>query len=143
MNIVRRLRMPGGWMVTVEVPTAFTKASNVHPVTGAPTDSRFDDVFVSDAAVRGKSGDVVRQAVRDALADPFEGIDLDTPVRETKALLEARMGAQYATWQLWKNTRVEATARELAGAIVTALTNRENAAWSDYAASINAWRSAP
>lgn len=59
-----------------------------------------------------------------------------------KVRLEQEMVDRYEDWQRWKNTRIEAQARGLAALIITALTNRENASWSDYAAAVNEWRQA-
>ena len=42
-----------------------------------------------------------------------------------------------------KLTREEAKARALPGAVITALTNRENAAWAAYQMAIQRWRQAP
>ena len=59
-----------------------------------------------------------------------------------KVRLEHEMTERYEDWLRWKTTRVEAQARGLAAGIITALTNRENAAWTDYAAAVNEWRQA-
>lgn len=59
-----------------------------------------------------------------------------------KVRLEQEMVDRYEDWQRWKNTRIEAQARGLAALIITALTNRENASWSDYASAVNEWRQA-
>ena len=53
-----------------------------------------------------------------------------------------RARALYETWQAWKNTRLEAQARAMSAGIITALTNRENAAWTDYAQALLEWNSA-
>lgn len=126
---------PGGHWVTIEVTNAYTDGT-----------SRYDRVFVSRDELRGKTADERRQAILDALNDdPLEGISGETVAAptQTKAILEARMVALYADWQRWKTTRVEAQDRENAAAVVTALTNRENAAWTRYVAAIQEWRSAP
>ena len=59
-----------------------------------------------------------------------------------KVRLELAMEVRWSDWQRWKTTREEAQARGLAAPIVTALTNRENASWSAYAAAIAEWRQA-
>jgi hypothetical protein len=62
---------------------------------------------------------------------------------QTKNDLEfSRVRIAYETWQLWKTTRLEAQARSLAAPIVTALTNRENAAWADHAQALLDWYNA-
>lgn len=58
-----------------------------------------------------------------------------------KVRAERELEDRYADWQRWKATREEAQARGLGAAVITALTNRENAAWTDYAAAILEWRS--
>ena len=63
-------------------------------------------------------------------------------VPTSKAAIEDYARDQYETWQRWKNTKAEAVTRALPAAVVTALTNRENAAWGDYVATLNAWRTA-
>ncbi len=134
MKIAGYERAAGGFAVTIEHENAYTNGS-----------SRFEKVHVSDAAVRGKSRDQVRQAIKDAAdADPIADIigeDVAAPT-PTKPILEERMVAQYERWQRWKNTRLEAQARGLAGAVVTAVTNVENDAWGDYVAAVQAWRQA-
>jgi|GEM_PF-6777848 len=135
MNIRNRERAPGGWSVTIEVPNAYTNG-----------ESRFDQVFVPQDAVTGKTPEQVRQAVKDAVDDdplaPLLGATVTTPT-QTKDIYEDRMVAQYERWRRWQQTRVEAQSRALAAGVITALTNQENAAWSDYATAINAWRLAP
>lgn len=127
---------PGGYWVAVEVENAYTDGS-----------SRFDRVFVPTADLRGKTAEERRQAIRDALDDdPLAGIagqDADSAPTQTKAVLERRMEALYADWQRWKATRLEAQARSLAAGAITALTNREDAAWARYVVAIQAWRNAP
>lgn len=61
----------------------------------------------------------------------------------TKATIEPSLQAKYEEWQRWKATAAEATARGLSAAVVTALTNKTDAAWADYVATVNAWRLAP
>lgn len=137
MKLIRsHEQAPGGFWVTIEVENAYTDGG-----------SRFDRVFVADKDVRGRTAEERRQAIRDALDDdPLAGIageDADSAPTQTKAILERRMEALYADWQRWKTTRVEAQARSLAQAVITALTNREDAAWTRYVAAIQAWRQAP
>ncbi len=64
-------------------------------------------------------------------------------VPTTKGDLERYMRGTYDDWARWKATRIEAQARSLPGPVVSALETREDAAWTDYAAAINAWRTAP
>ena len=137
MKLIRsHEQAPGGFWVTIEVDNAYTDGT-----------SRFDRVFVPAEELRGKTPEERRQAIRDAMDDdPLAGIageDADSAPTQTKAVLERRMEALYADWQRWKTTRVEAQARSLAQAVITALTNREDAAWTRYVAAIQAWRQAP
>lgn len=80
-----------------------------------------------------------RDADTNALIQRLRAPDDD---QSFKVRLELEMEDAYGDWQRWKNTRIEAQARGLAALIITALTNRENAAWSDYAAAVNEWRQA-
>jgi hypothetical protein len=54
----------------------------------------------------------------------------------------ARLEPLYRDWQRWKITHAEAVARAAAAAVLTALLNKTNEAWSDYASAINDWRNA-
>lgn len=103
-------------------------------------------VFVPREAVAGKTPAERRQAVYEALTeDPvgdLRGEEVSAPTA-TKDILEARAVAKYEQWQRWKTTRVEAEARGLAGAVVTALTAKEDATWAAYLVLLNAWRTAP
>lgn len=58
---------------------------------------------------------------------------------EHEALL---LGRPYEAWLRWKTTRLEATTRLAPAVLITALTARENAAWTDYLAALQAWRGA-
>jgi hypothetical protein len=60
----------------------------------------------------------------------------------TKAELEIKLVTPYTVWHMWKDTLAEATARSLPAAAITALTNKTNAAWTDYVNAIEAWRNA-
>ena len=125
----------GGYRVEVESTGAYTDGR-----------SRFDRVYLTAAELRGKTPEQKRQAILDALDDDplagVAGVEVSAPTL-TKAILEDRMETLYADWQRWKTTRVEAQARSLAAAVVTALTNREDAAWTKYLQAIQAWRAAP
>lgn len=57
-----------------------------------------------------------------------------------KVRAEREMEEHFGDWQRWKLTREEAQARSLPAAAITALTNRENAAWAAYAGAIQEWR---
>lgn len=64
-----------------------------------------------------------------------------------KVRLELEMEDAYGDWQRWKNTRIEMQARwpsptPLQQAAITAVTNRENAAWAGYLNALNEWRTA-
>jgi hypothetical protein len=135
MNIKQREQAPGGFIVTIEVTNAYTDGS-----------SRFERVFVADDAVRGKSLDEVRQAVKDAVDDdPIAGILGETvsAPTQTKAILWQRAKALYADWQMAKTTRIEAQARSMAAGVITALQNAEDARWTAYTTTLNSWRLAP
>ena len=135
MRIVSHERSRDGFSVTIEHPGAYTNG-----------ESRVEKVHVSAAALRGKTRDQVRQAIKDAVDDdPIRDIlgeDVAAPA-QTRAILEDRMEALFADWQRWKLTRGEAQARTLPPAAITALTNREDAAWARYVQSIQQWRTAP
>lgn len=67
--------------------------------------------------------------------------------QSAKVRLELEMEDAYGDWQRWKNTRIEMQARwpsptPLQQAAITAVTNRENAAWADYLNALNEWRTA-
>ena len=133
MKVTAREHCPGGYMVTLEIPGAYTDGS-----------SRFEKVFVPFEAVRGKTPAQKRQALFDAIADElggFVGAEVSEPPA-TKEILEDRMTAKYEEWQRWKTTRVEAQARSLPGNQVNALANKEDAVWAAYVALIQAWRAA-
>jgi len=124
----------GGWMVSVEVPNAYTDGT-----------SRFERVFVSRDDVPGNTADELLDAAHDALTnDPAaQAIGQDvTNTTATKVVWEARITKLYTRWQQWKTIRLEAQARSLPAAAVTALTNRENAAWSALLDALTAWRAA-
>lgn len=59
-----------------------------------------------------------------------------------KADLETYIATPFRTWQMWQAIRVEAQARAIGAAAITALQTRENAAWTDLVAAISAWRTA-
>ncbi len=135
MRVVGREPVPGGFMVTVEVPGAYTDGS-----------SRLDRVFVHADAVRGRTVEQVRQAVKDALDDDPLGAILGEDVvvpTQTKTVVEDQMVLLYGAWRRWQATRVEAQARGLAGAVIAALQAKEDAAWFAYGSAITEWRKAP
>jgi hypothetical protein len=119
-------------MVEIETENAYTDGR-----------SRFDEVFIPWIQLRGgKTVEQKQQAVYDAVPDELAVLN-GSPVEEppqTKDVLEDKMIDLYADWQRWKETRLEAQARAVPATYITALTNRENKAWDDYAAAINAWR---
>jgi len=136
-RIIRGARaVAGGYQVEVEVTNAYTDGA-----------SRFDRVFVTLSEMRGKTPEQRRQAIVDALdvdplADGVKDAAASAPA-VTRDILEDRMEGLYADWQRWKNTRQEAQSRALPAGAVTALTNREDAAWAKYLTAIQEWRSAP
>lgn len=86
--IVSRV-VPGGYMVTVEVPGAYTKPAERHPLTGEITDSRFDEVFVPFDRIAGQEPDDVAAALVDLLeVDPIERVR-DVDLREWSAFRSA------------------------------------------------------
>ena len=132
MRVVNLDQAPGGWMVDLEIPNAYTDGT-----------SRFERVFVSRDNVPGNTADELLDAAHDALTnDPAgQAIGQDvTAAQATKAVWEARIGPRYARWQMWKTIRVEAQARALPAPAVTALTNRENAAWTALLDALTEWR---
>ena len=131
MRVANREQVPGGWMVDLEIPGAFTDGT-----------SRFERVFVSRDDVPGNTADELLDAAHDALTnDPAaQAIGQDvTNATATKTVWEARITKLYARWQMWKAIRVEAQARSLPAAAVTALTNRENAAWTALLDALTEW----
>ena len=48
----------------------------------------------------------------------------------------------YTSWYRWYITRLEAVRRSIPAAAITALTNKEDEAWSNYLAILNQWRNA-
>lgn len=134
-RIVRKGRqVAGGYLLEIEVTQAYTDGR-----------SRFDEVFVPLSAVQDKTPSQRKRALFDAVHDNALGDLRGTPVEkppDDQDILEDRMVALYERWQRWKNTRVEAQARGVPQAVINALTNREDAVWSAYAAAILAWRSA-
>ena len=134
MRVVNRDQVSGGWLIDIEVQNAFTDGT-----------SRFERVFVSRDDVPGNTADELLDAAHDALTnDPAaQAIGQDvTAAQATKAVWEARITKLFARWQMWKTIRVEAQARSLPAAAVTALTNRENAAWTALLDALTAWRAA-
>jgi hypothetical protein len=138
-RISHRERQHDGWLITLETENAFNAG-------GASPTSRFETIKVPFEAARGKTPEELHQLVMDMTGDdPFGavvGAVVAAPT-QTKAIHEARMVALYETWQRWQNTRLEAAAQGLAAAVITALKNREDAAWAAYVQVIQSWRSAP
>lgn len=125
-------RVAGGYEVTIARDGAYTDGSaaiETIVITVEPTASREEII------------DAIRTALRDPLRR-LRGVDVDAPITETRAVWERRAEAAFATWQRWKLTAEEAAVRGLPAQAVTALTNRENAAWDAYLAILNAWRNA-
>lgn len=134
MRIVDVTTTPSGYRVRVETLGAFTD--------GLP---RLDDIHVPREALQGRTREERIAAIKDAVADrqrDLRNVDLDAPLTETKAVWERRAERAYAVWQRWQLTRIEAQARAMSAPVITALTNRENDAWSEYATILNAWRNA-
>ena len=112
MRVANREQTPGGWMVDVEVPNAYTDGT-----------SRFERVFVSRDSAPGGTAAEVLDAINDAMTnDPAaQAIGQDvTAAQATKAVWEARITSRFDRWQMWKTIRVEAQARSLPAAAVTA-----------------------
>jgi hypothetical protein len=122
-------------MVAIEVQDAYTDGT-----------SRFDNVFVAAEKFRGNlSREQRQQAVWDALdagPDDLIGQPAEAP-SVTKAVAEDALVRPYERWQRWKVTRIEAQARGMPAPVVNALTAREDLAWLDYVAAVQAWRAAP
>jgi len=49
----------------------------------------------------------------------------------------------YEFWQMWKAVHAEAIVRAASAQVLTALSNKEDAAWGALLAEIQAWRTAP
>jgi len=133
-RIVQRTPVPGGVRVTVELPNAYTDGT-----------SRFEDIFVPDAELVGRTTAERLAAVRERLDDALEdmqGADLGAPVTRTRPVIERDMERAYNVWQRWKVIRAEAVARSMAVGVVTALTARENAAWASIVDRLTEWRAA-
>lgn len=95
---------------------------------------------ISGVAVTGSDGVVYiehRDTDANALVRRFRAPDDAQPAR---VRFERELEERYADWQRWRNTRLEAQTRGLAGNIINALTNRENSAWNDYTSAIQEWR---
>jgi hypothetical protein len=60
----------------------------------------------------------------------------------SKAELEIALTVPYTVWRMWADALAEATKRSMAAAVITALTNKTNAAWTDFAAAVDRWRNA-
>lgn len=61
----------------------------------------------------------------------------------TKVEVEAgQLQAPYERWLRWKTSLTEAQVRNVAAAVITALSNQTDAAWQDYAAAVTAWKNA-
>jgi len=137
MKIDRIDRTPNGFNVRIEIPDAYTDGT-----------SRYEEVSISAQEARGKTQDQLRELVRQHVEDDSSamatlgGINLATPVPDRKDALELNMRRQYEEWQQWKNTRLEAQARALGAAVISALTTRENKEWTDYVTAIQRWRAA-
>ena len=131
-RIIRSSRpCPGGRLVSIEITEAYTDGR-----------SRLEEVFIADAAVRGKTPAEKRQAVFEAMGDPVAdvaGEEVAEP-QVSRDIVESRMVPLYETWQRWRATRLEAEARNMNAAVRLALTTREDLAWAAYVAAIVAWR---
>lgn len=125
-------RVAGGYEVTIARDGAYTDG-------GAAIETIV--ITVEPTATREEIIDAIRTALRDPLRR-LRGVDVDAPITETRALWERRAERAYETWRRWKTTREEAQSRSLPAPAVTALTNRENAAWDAYLAILTAWRAA-
>ncbi len=129
-------------MVKVEIPGAYTDGT-----------SRFDQVFVPDAAVRGKTPEQVRQAVKDVIDDDPLGQLLGATVTQpsqTKPVWEERARVTVDDWQDWQwrldhvadypGYALMTTAQQTG--VRTAITNRRDAAASRDWDVLTAWRAA-
>ena len=130
MKIIGRERASGGWYVAVEYPNAYTDGT-----------SRIEREFLADADAETREGamDALSAIVRGRAIDLIVGQDIAEPT-PTKDLWERRAEHAHATWWRWQTTRIEAQTRAMPAPVITALTNRENAAWTAYADILNAWR---
>ncbi|MBA4180246.1 MAG: hypothetical protein C0506_06605 [Anaerolinea sp.] len=128
MRIDSGQRGRDGWVVTIEVPNAYTNG-----------ESRFERVTVPYGKLEGKTPDQVRQAIKDALDDdPLAAVlgeEVAAPT-STKEIYEDRAEATQARWAQWQ-WRIDhiadypgyaALAAPQKTALLTALTNRRDAA---------------
>ena len=108
---------------------------------------RWTAEVVDDAGERQElTFDQTAQPTLAEIADKLPAlVSTRLPVRtgSDKAALELAAEEEYADWQRWKTTRIEASFRALPAPIITALQNREEVAWAAYLAILQAWRSAP
>jgi hypothetical protein len=63
-------------------------------------------------------------------------------VPTVKADIEEYVDELYQAWLRWDTTAKEAALRALPSQVLTALNNRTDQAWADYATALNAWRQA-
>lgn len=105
----------------------------LHPVTGYQV-TVLDDT--GRTQIKTFDHDPTAQEVVDAIP---AAVDL---VPTKKANLEDYLAGPYDIWWRWKQMHAEAVVRSAPAAVLTALTTRENAAWSDLLTVIQAWRTA-
>ena len=134
MNVVGRERVPGGWLVVVEVPNAYTDGS-----------ARAERVFVPHEAVAGLGRDALLQVLRERLADPLaevDGADLSVPAADTKATWEVRVREAATELRLWRELHGEAVAQGETAALVASLAARRGVAWQLVRQRLQGWRAA-
>lgn len=136
MKLISQAPAPGGYLLKVEVPDAFTDGS-----------SRFDDVFVPSEDADGRTPEEVMDAVNTAAtSSPFDtliGKTIRVPT-QTRAVYEARLEKQRRVLAMWRAFEEEAVAQGEPdpGALLTALRARRAAVWADIKATLVKWRTA-
>lgn len=132
MKIVSSRPVANGFEVEVEIPNAYTDGK-----------SRFErfQIGARQDATKAEIAAAIANALR--MAADLRGADVpDAP--STKAELEPLLQAPYERWKRWHDTHAEAVARGgLPAAVITALQNRRNDAWTAYLDALNRWRAAP
>lgn len=116
-RIVRQEVVPGGAIVTVETPGAFTNG-----------DPRVETVFLSRSELIGRTREEIIQSVRDEIGgrgplDDVVGVDLAAPPTETKQTLERKLDNSLADFMAWQFRLDHVSAYGLGAAQTTALTN--------------------
>lgn len=135
MRKIKRLdQSPGGYEVTVEVASAYKNG-----------ESRFDKVYVTADEVEGKTREEALTAIKCHAPNglrSLRGADLDEPVPETKAVLEARLRQQIYDVSNLIVVRNEAEALGRPQSEIDAWTTLRNAQYQNALETLEAWNEA-